>query len=54
MAKGKLAKAMVKALERKKRYFWHIIYENNGNYEKRKVKGHKLHVGRKMQENNGK
>ena len=31
-----------------------FIYENNGNWEKRKVKGHRFHVRRKMKENNGK
>ena len=31
-----------------------FIYENNGKYEKREVKGHRLHVRRKMKENNGK
>jgi len=31
----------------------HFIYENNGNSEKRKVKGHRLHVRRKLKENNG-
>ena len=25
-----------------------FIYENKGNYEKMKVKGHKLHVRRKI------
>jgi len=29
-------------------------YENNGKQEKRKVNGHRLHVRRKMKENNGK
>ena len=33
---------------------WHFIYENNGNYEKRKVTGHMLHVRRKRNQNNGK
>ena len=50
----KLAKAMAKALERKNGIFGTTIYENNGNQEKRKVKGHKFHVRRKMKENNGK
>ena len=31
-----------------------FIYENNGNWEKRKVKGHRLHLRRKMKENNRK
>ena len=45
---------MEKDLERKNGIFGTFIYENNGNYEKRKVKGHRLHVRRKMKENNGK
>ena len=45
---------MAKALERKNGIFGTIIYENNRNYEKGEVKGHKLHVRRKMKENNGK
>jgi len=35
-------------------HFGPFIYENDGNYEKREVKGHRLHVRRKMKENNGK
>ena len=31
-----------------------FVYENNGKYKKQKVKGHRLHVRRKMKENNGK
>ena len=50
----KLAKAMDKTLERKNDIFGTIIYENNGKQEKKEVKGHKLHVRRKMKENNGK
>ena len=50
----KLAKAMDKALERKNGIFGTIIYENNGNEEKKEVKGHRLHVRWKMKENNGK
>ena len=34
--------------------YWHFIYENNGKWEKKKVKGHMFHVRRKMKENNGK
>ena len=49
-----MAKAMAKALERKNDIFGTIIYENIGNWEKKEVKGHKLHVRRKMKENNGK
>jgi len=50
----KLVKALSKALERQKGIFGTFVYENNGNYEKREVKGHRLHVRRKMKENNGK
>ena len=50
----KLEKEKEKALERKNDIFGTFIYENNGNQEKRKVKGHKLHVRRKMKENKGK
>ena len=50
----KLAKAMAKALERKNDIFYTFIYENNGNQEKREVKGHRLYVTRKMKENSGK
>ena len=45
---------MPKALERKNGIFGTIIYENNVNREKRGLKGHKLHVRRKMKKNNGK
>jgi len=31
MAKGKLAKALVKGLEKEIKHFWHFIYENKGN-----------------------
>ena len=44
----KLAKAMAKALDRKNGIFGTFVYENNGNYEKREVKGHRLHVRRKL------
>ena len=44
---------MAKALERKNGIFGTFIYENNGNSEKRKVKGHRLHVRNKMKKNNG-
>ena len=50
----KLEKAMEKDLERKSGISWHFIYENNGNWEKRKVKGQRLHARRKIKENNGK
>jgi len=30
---------------------WPFMYENNGNYEKMKVKCHRLHVRKKMKEN---
>ena len=36
--------AMAMALERQNDIFDPFIYENNGNYEKREVKGHRLHV----------
>jgi len=49
-----LEKAMAKALKRKNGIFGTFIYENNQNWEKRKVKDHRLHVRRKMKENNGK
>ena len=39
---------MAKALERKNGIFDTFIYENNGNYEKKEMKGHRLHVRRKM------
>ena len=45
---------LAKALERQNDIFHTFIYENNGNQEKKKVKGHRLHVRRKMKENNGK
>ena len=45
---------MAKALERQNEIVGTFIYENNGNWEKRKVEGHRLHVKRKMKENNGK
>ena len=47
-------KEMAKALERQNDIFGTIIYENNGNLEKKEVKGHRFHVRRKMKENNGK
>ena len=50
----KLEKEKEKALERKDGIFGTFIYENNGNQEKREMKGHMLHVRRKMKENNGK
>ena len=45
---------MEKALERKTGFFGTFIYENNGKWEKGKVKGHKLHVRRKIKEINEK
>ena len=39
---------MTKALERQNGIFGTFIYENNGNQEKKEVKGHMLHVRRKM------
>ena len=45
---------MEKDLERQNEIFDTFIYENNGNQEKREMKGHMLHVRRKMKENYGK
>ena len=45
---------MAKALERQNGIFDTFIYKNKGNKEKRKVKGHKLQLRRKMKGNNGK
>ena len=45
---------MEKDLERTNDIFGTFIYENIGNKEKMEVKGHKLHVRRKIKENNGK
>ena len=50
----KLAKVLAKALERQNGIFGIFNYENNGNLEKREAKGHRLHVRRKLKENNGK
>jgi len=48
-----LEKEMAKDLERKNGIFG-TLFENNGNWEKREVKGHRLHVKKKLKENNGK
>ena len=53
MAK-EIGKGSDKGFGKEKWHFWQFIYENNGNWEKRKVIGHMLHVRRKMKENNGK
>ena len=53
MFKGKLEKAMEKYLKRKKYIVWNFIYENKGNQERRKVKGHRFHVIMKLKENRG-
>ena len=48
---------MAKDLERKMEFLAHLfmkIMEIRRNPEKREVKSHKLHVTRKMKENNGK
>ena len=45
---------MAKELKRKNGIFGPFIYENNGNWEKREMKGHRLHVRRILKENNGK
>ena len=50
----KLAKAMAKALEWQNDIFGTFINENNGNWEKKEVKGHRFHVRMKLKENNGK
>jgi len=47
-----MAKEIGKGFGKEKWHFWQFIYENNGNYERRKVKGHRFHVRRKMKENN--
>jgi len=39
---------MAKASESQNGIFDTFIYENNGNEEKREVKGHRLHVRRKL------
>ena len=49
-----IGKEMEKALKRKSGINQHVIYENNGNQEKTKMKSHKLHVRRRLKENNGK
>jgi len=41
-------------LERKNVIFGTLVYENNGNYDKKEAKCHRLHVRRKKKENNGK
>ena len=51
---GNWQRKWVRNLERKSGINWKFIYENNGNQDKRKEKGHKLHVRRKMEENEGK
>ena len=43
-----------KGIENVKMHYWHLFYQNKGKWEKRKVKGHILHLRRKMNENNGK
>ena len=35
-----MAKKIGKGIEKARGINWHFIYENNGKYEKRKVKGH--------------
>ena len=45
---------MTKALERKSGINWKFIYENNVNWEENKMKGHRVHVRRKIRENIGK
>jgi len=52
MAK-EIRKGNEKGFGKAKWHFWQFIYENNENSEKREVKGHNLHVRRKMKENNG-
>ena len=48
-----IGKGNGKGFEKEKWHYLGFIYENNRKYEKRKVKGHRLHVRRKMKENNG-
>jgi len=43
-----IGKGMAKDLERKNDIYWHFIYEDKRNKKKRKVKGRKFHVRRKM------
>lgn len=52
MAK-KIGKGNGEGVEKERGISWHFIYENKGNWDKMKVKGHKLHVRREMKENNG-
>ena len=47
-------KEIGKGIKEEKSIFGTLIYENNEKQEKKKVKCHKLHVRRKMMENNGK
>lgn len=47
-------KEIGKGFEKEKWHFGTLIYENNGNQEKRKMKGHRLHMRIKLKENNGK
>ena len=43
-----------KGIKNKKGIFGTSIYENKGNYKKRKVKGNNFHMQTKINENNGK
>ena len=45
---SKLENPNEKYLERENGIFGIFIYENNGNYEKMEMKGHRLHVRTKM------
>ena len=49
-----IGKGNGKGFGKEKRHYWHFIYENKGKQEKKEVKDHRLHVRRKMKENNGK
>ena len=46
----KLEKTKKKQFGKENFIFCAFIYENNGNYDKRKVEGHRLHVRRKIME----
>jgi len=51
---GKLAKAKAKTLKGKKEFLTHLLMKINEKKEKMNVKGHRLHVRRKLKENNRK
>lgn len=49
-----IGKGNGKGFGKEKWHYWHFIYENTRKWEKRKVKCHRLHVRRKLKENNRK